>query len=351
MTDTLSTPSLPDDLQAAFDADPDFGAAIQARFGSDDAVTPAATSADATGQGDADDPAGAPAADAVDGAAAPQVDGASTASEPTVLHVPYGDGQTFDLDVDAAQRLLAVGSWAKSLEPHANDIAALEQGTGKVIPNADYEAFTAWQRTRSSTEAGRVAQTDEALQQLRDLDPEAADQLDALRAENARLTAQAPAPADHSQSAFTAQHVEQRQAQFESAVNTWRESRGLTEAQAGDLLHLVVSSGTLAQIVNNNRVFSPSGQLLQDADLSRVADIAMNFALANDPVLYNEVAARSSAAAASLSAADEAVALKKARGASLASTPSASVSLPAKDPRSMSESERVAAMADVIRSS
>lgn len=267
---------------------------------------------------------------------------------PSTLAVPLPDGTSFALDVDAAQRLLALASWAEANSQHAPAFDGIEHGTHVAVPRADYEAFVAWQQTRSGS-APRPA-SNETLDRLADLDPDAAEQYRTLIAENERLRATVAQPDPRSVARERAAlEAEERRAEaiFRERVNAWAAQRNIDAATADNLLNTAVRHGVIAQFVNADRQYNPAtGQVLVEADLGRVAEQAMNYALVLDPDLYTRV---SSAPPPSPSTTPDPVSAKKARSASLAATPSASVALPAKDPRTMNDAEHTAAIAEAIR--
>lgn len=261
------------------------------------------------------------------------------AAGPAVLSVPLPDGGAFELDVQTAESLLALGAWSQNLRPDVREaFAAIEQGQAVAVDRQDYERFVAWTQTQGNDNG------------YDDLDPAVVQRLAALEAENDRLRG-APLAQQYSAQA------DQATAAFVDAANAYRAERGLTEAEMLDVYQRALSAGVVGPFAESMRTYSPSGVLLRDADYGEVARRAFDFAIVQDPALHSRVlaaaadanpAAQLGASPGSASVEPDPTAIKKARAGSLASAPSAAVAAPPVDPRVMSPADRQAAMAAEI---
>jgi hypothetical protein len=257
---------------------------------------------------------------------------APAAPAPSTLAVPIpGSDGTFDLDVDTAQRLLGLAAWSENLAPQTREaFAAIETGAAVAISRADYERFAAWQQAR---------QNDPGFDDFDEVDPRIAERLARLESENAQLRAQPlaaqyNAQADHATTTFV-----------ETAAS-YAAARGLSEDEMGRVFQTALNSGVISSFAEQGRTYSPTGQLVRDADYADVARKAFDFAMLNDPQL-RELAFQP--APTSGSHEPDPTAVKKARAGSLASAPSAAVSTPPVDVRQLSPMDRSKAMADELR--
>jgi hypothetical protein len=337
-----------DPIDAELEGTPDFEALLSAEFrnrlGLDADDEPVSTDEDpAEGEQvstevaeeqdddtfDGDDDAPVQDADDEDESPAPA---ASTPSAPAALTVPIpGSDRTFDLDVDTAQRLLGLAAWSENLAPQTREaFAAIETGAAVAISRADYERFAAWQQTQ----ADRGDRFDDD-----DLDPRITERLARLESENAQLRAQ-PLAAQYSAQA------DQATTTFVDTAASYAAARGLSEDEMGRVFQTALNSGVIAQFAEQGRTYSPTGQLVRDADYADVARKAFDFAMLNDPQL-RELAFQP--APTSGSHEPDPTAIKKARAGSLASAPSAAVTTPPVDVRQLSPMDRSKAMADELR--
>jgi parvulin-like peptidyl-prolyl isomerase len=254
---------------------------------------------------------------------------------PSVLTIPTPDGGTFDLDVQTAESLLALGAWSQNLAPDVREaFAAIEQGQAVAISRQDYERFAAWSQTQ-------------AAEQYDDLDPQVAQRLAALEQENARLRSQ---PIVNQHVARTDQAI----ATFDDTAAQYAAQRGLTPDEMSQVFSDAINAGVITSIAESLRTYSPTGDILRDADYAEVARRAFDFALIQDPDLHTRVLHRAAdrnpiATGEPTAPAVDPTAIKKARAGSLASAPSAAVSHPPVDPRNMSPEALRAAMTDEIR--
>jgi len=252
----------------------------------------------------------------------PDAEHGSAASDPPVsLKVPLPDGSEYELDASTASRLLDLASWAQRLTSEQRAaFAQIEAGQAATVSLSDFERFQAWQQTRPQQDADLFAELEEA-----GIDPARIAQLRAQQEQIERLQQRAFQPQQlHQQQAQ--QDMDSRVAAYNSGVSRWAHDHGITdEATLERLNDIALHANVIPTFVEQGRSFSPTGQLLRDADLSRVAEQAMNFALATDPELYREVVLEASKAPATPSADLSKVEQKKARAASLASAPSTAV--------------------------
>lgn len=297
------------------------------------AVPPIASEAESSGTGE--EPQGAD----------PQAD-EDAAPVAATLAVPLQDGTTHNLDVQSAQALLALGSWAQQLPPETREqFAAVESGQAVAIPRAEFEQFQAWKQTRRQSEPkDTYAELEDA-----DIDPAIIARLRAQDQELANLRAAQQQPyVQQSQ-----QLLDNRVAQYEAGVKSWADQRGITDQNTIEhLAAIALQSGVIPQFVERNRVYNPAnGQLLQDADLSTVASQAMNFALAMNPELHSEVLTHQATAMPANQpspATSQQIEQKKARAASLSTAPSTAVPSPSgqSTPRDLLTS--IPAMAEML---
>jgi hypothetical protein len=252
------------------------------------------------------------------------------ATEPGRLSVPVpGTDQFYDVDVDTAQRLLALAAWAEGLQPQTREaFAAIENGAAVPVSRADYERFLAWSQMDGRDDFDASGDDDPTAREVA-----------ALRAEVERMRKQ-PLVDQYNQTANHATDV------FVQSASEYAEARGLSEAEMGEVFQFAINSGVISSMADSMRHYSPSGQLVRDADYAEVARRAFDFALVSNPQLRDRAMSGSFSGAS----APDPTAIKKARAGSLASAPSAAVSTPSIDVRQMSEFDRRAAMAEELRS-
>lgn len=248
---------------------------------------------------------------------------------PARLSVPIpGTDQMYDVDVDTAQKLLGLAAWAEGLQPQTREaFAAIETGAAVPVTRADYERFLAWSQMQSRDDADNF-----------DDDDPTAREVAALRAEVARMRQQ-PLVEQYNQTADRATNI------FVQTAESYAESRGLSEGEMGEVFQYAINAGVIGSIADSMRQYSPTGQLVRDADYGEVARRSFDFALVNHPQFRD----RALAGPPSGASAPDPTAIKKARAGSLASAPSAAVSTPSIDVRQMSDFDRRSAMADELR--
>jgi hypothetical protein len=252
------------------------------------------------------------------------------------LSVPIpGSDQTFDVDVDTASRLLSLAAWAENLpDPTRQAFAAIEAGVAVPVERAQYERFLAWQQTHGSEDQyGQYGQDDET-------DPTSSE-IAALRAEVAQMRRQ-PLVEQYNRQAEQATDV------FVSAASSYADQHGLSEAEMAEVFEYAIKANVIPNIAESMRTYSPTGQLVRDADYNVVASRAFDFALVSHP-RFRERAFTGGDRTHSGPPQPDPTAIKKARAGSLASAPSAAVTTPPIDVRQMSESDRRSAMAEELR--
>lgn len=252
------------------------------------------------------------------------------APAPARLAVPIpGTDQTYDVDVDTAQKLLGLAAWAEGLQPQTREaFAAIETGAAVPVSRADYERFLAWSQMQQREDVDNFGDDEDAT----------AREVAALRAEVARMRQQ-PLVDQYNETANQATNI------FVQTAESYAESRGLSEAEMGEVFQYAINAGVIGSIANSMRQYSPTGQLVRDADYSEVARRAFDFAIVNHPQFRDRALAGSTSGAS----APDPTAIKKARAGSLASAPSAAVTTPSIDVRQMSDFDRRSAMAEELR--
>src|SRR5690606_32273796 len=145
------------------------------------------------------------------------------------------------------------------------------------------------------------------------------------------------------------------------SLQEYAQTRGLTAEEAEALMATAVQAEVIPLFMQQYAVRNPvTGALLQYPDMRKVTEAALDFALTQHPNLHEKViAARQNKATPTAGATpsqpepaqseeDRKVAAKKARAASLATAPSGAVAPPPATVKSMSEHDRIMAMAREI---
>ncbi len=315
--------------------------------------TPPGEGGDAPAQGGGEltqPPAAGSTADQIVPGGDDETDGGTTphGAPPSSLVIDYGDGQQHTLDVEGAKELLALAGWANSLPDDIKGaFAAIEQGQAVAIDREEYQGYLTWRQTQK---AGPGQTTDSDLD---DLDPEVARLIAGMQAQIASLSQQQPAQFQQ-QDYDAQQRIAARAREVEqiagATVTAYGAERGIEGDELEALYEAALNSGVIPQLAQRNRVLNPvNGQVLREADTATVVRQALDFALVQNPALHTRVLSPVPARDATPSAAEQATALKKARGSSLASAPSAAITTPPRDPRTMTPQERTSGMADMIR--
>lgn len=251
------------------------------------------------------------------------------------------DGQKLELTEDHIRHLVSLQGWAQSLPREvAEQFQAIEAGRARAVEQAEWEAYQRWAAQQRPAGGAPAIDPDE-------LEPEVAEvlrrqqaELQALQAErDQRLVAQ-----QRDQHTEIIGHLEAAQARF-------AEQHKLSPEQVEAVAEYTASLRVLPQMVEAARVYSPTGQLIQDADYEQVFSRALEVGLNAHPTLSNEVIERRVAERlAAERARSEAVDGKRARAASLASVPSAAVPRdPQMNVQRLSSADTAAQVAAVIR--
>jgi len=254
------------------------------------------------------------------------------------------------------ERALSLMAWAENLPQQTRDaIGMIESGQAVVIPRADYDQFVAWRNQQDKS------QRDADLSNL-DVDPDVAKLISELRDKVATLEAQ------QQQGGVDPQYQAQANAELSAlnreiaaAQHEYAQTRGLTAEEAEALMATAVQAEVIPIFMQQYAVRNPvTGALLQYPDMRKVTEAALDFALTQHPNLHEKViAARQNKATPTAGATpsqpepaqseeDRKVAAKKARAASLATAPSGAVAPPPATVKSMSEHDRIMAMAREI---
>lgn len=254
------------------------------------------------------------------------------------------------------ERALSLMAWAENLPQQTRDaIGMIESGQAVVIPRADYDQFVAWRNQQDKS------QRDADLSNL-DVDPDVAKLISELRDKVATLeTQQQQGGVDPQYQAQANAELSALNREIAAAQQEYAQTRGLTAEDAEALMATAVQAEVIPLFMQQYAVRNPvTGALLQYPDMRKVTEAALDFALTQHPNLHEKViAARQNKATPTAGATpsqpepaqseeDRKVAAKKARAASLATAPSGAVAPPPATVKSMSEHDRIMAMAREI---
>lgn len=283
---------------------------------------------------------------------------------PTSFKFRDGDAE-IELSEDQVRRLVGLDRWATSIpEQVARQFAAIEQQVAVAVPTDEYAAFQAWRAGTTGQQSGRGTQPSRDDEWVQDLDPQAAEAFARLQAETIALQQQNAALAQQAANARQpelANEVDAKIAVFDTAIADYAASTGLTPDQAGELLEVAVAAGIIPTLVESQRHYSPSGMLVQDADLALVARQALDFGrlqrpgLTPTPVAPAPTTAPTAPPALSLvppvpaAHVPDPTVQKRARASSLAAAPSAATTPPGYDPATAAPQQQRNAIADHLR--
>lgn len=273
-----------------------------------------------------------------DGTVAPEGSDTSSAS---VYRVKIA-GQEVDLTGDQIENMVALANWAASLDRNvAQQMYAVETGQAVTLPRDEYLRLQSLQEAAAQGGPGGGTPPE-------DLDDDARDYIERLRAENEqlRLLQQQPDPA--AVAYYQQQELARRssyESSYEEAAQAWQDSHGLQDDEMEQLVNFALSQNAFGTFAQADRVVAPDGRVLRDVNMGSVTEKALNFALASRPDLMERSAMRRTREIDGAAA----VSRKKANAASLAAAPSAAIPQPTVDPRSMSSSQLVSEMANAIR--
>lgn len=335
------TDTVIDQLNEAAEVTPDgdalLAAAFDKTFGTD--------TSDVVDPSEVDEVVETPAVDDV-----PAPDDAVTpiSDTPQGYTVKLADGSTATFQEDQIRQMAEVTAWAQALDDETRQaMSAIESRRAKAVELQEWEQYEAWKATRPQAQAQTADVWADVIQ---DLDPEHRDAFLQLQrdAEAGRRAQSQPSPELVAREAIALESkAQRREMEFMSATNAWADERGLTGEEATSLLNVAIQAGAVGQFIERNRRLSPTGQELS-VDVTAAARQSLDFALMQNPELHTRVLSPQSSVT---TPSNDAVSAKKARAASVASAPSASVSQPPSDPRQMTEQQRHASMADFIRNS
>lgn len=287
----------------------------------------------------------------------------TTSTAPESFRFLDGDTEV-ELSQDQLRRLVGLDRWATSIpESTARQFAAIEQQVAVAVPTDEYAAFQAWRAGQAGQSSG-AGQSQRDAEWVQDLDPQAAEAFARLQAETVALQQQNAALAQQAAAAHqpsVAAEMEQRIAVFDAAIDEYAATTGLTPEQAGELLEMATAAGVIPMFIENQRHYSPSGVLVQDADLAVVARQALAFARAQRPGLA--APAPGSAPALSLvppvttdptstaptPTQPDPTVQKRARASSLAAAPSAATTPPGFNPATAAPQQQRDAIAGHLR--
>lgn len=250
------------------------------------------------------------------------------------------DGQQLELTEDHIRHLVGLQGWAQSLPREvAEQFQAIESGKARAVEQAEWEAYQRWAAQQRPAAGGPIDPDD--------LEPEVAE---LVRRQQAELDA---LQADREQQIIEAQRnrAAEMSAVVESVEAKFAEAHGLSAEQVAEVAGYTAALRVLPTMIEQAKVYSPTGQLIQDADYEQVITRALELGLNAHPTLSNEVIERRVAERlATERARSEAVDGKRARAASLASVPSAAVPRePQPAGQRMSATDTAAQIAAVIR--
>jgi hypothetical protein len=286
--------------------------------------------------------------------AAPATETATTAST-----YRYVDGdQSVELSDDQIRTMVALNQWAAGIpEPVARQFGAIEQGIAVAVPTDEYARYQAWLASQSGQAPRSAAPTSVPAEW--DLDPEAQQAFAALQAENAALAQQADLARRQAATSLQPAVVAEQEriiATFDKAVTDYAAQYGITVDQANSLLDAATNANIIGNLVDAQRVYSPSGVMVRDADFATVARQALDFGRLQHPDLatFPSIVAGAPGAAAPAPtpnpvAPTVSVESKKARAASLAAAPSAATVPPGYNPTAATPQQQRDAMAQFLR--
>ncbi len=308
----------------------------------------AVTSADASDNGEQEAPE-APQSDAPEA----EIEAPAPAAAPSSYIYTAPDGTEIPVTADQLGKLLSLNTWVQQLDPQVQEqFGYIEQGRAVAVPTDEYAAYTAW---RTSAQAQRDHASRTVPEWVDDLDPEARAAFDRIQAENAQLQQQIAQQQSAALIPTYEAQMEARAAQFDAAMNQYATVTGYAPDQVGEFLSVAVQRGVVGNILEAHRTYSPTGVLLQDADLSVVAREAIEFgrSILGAPAATAPAAASDAPANPNIPtpapALPDVTNIKKARAASLAAAPSAATSPPQVDPRTLNQSQTRSLVADLLR--
>lgn len=222
--------------------------------------------------------------EAVTAAVEPEVVAEPAVDEPVLEPSASDAPQTPTYDPAEYAKLQALNDWARALKPEvAQQFGYIESGQAVAVPTDEFAAYQAWQRTQHQQQ-----QAQQAPEWVADLDPDARRAFDQLQQQNSELQRQAQQANSQAQQALVPQHqaeLDRRAAIFDGAIHAYATQHGFTDEAAGSLMDAAVKSGVIPNLLQAHRTYSPSGLLTQEADLSVVAQKALDYGRIQRPDL------------------------------------------------------------------
>lgn len=255
---------------------------------------------------------------------------------PPVPPVPDGhtrvtlqSGEYVDLNPDQIEYMLQVNTWLDTVPAEVKQQwGDIQEGRARAVPAEAYAAYDAWRAAGSPTPGTPAAP---AKPDLSDLDPDQLAYIQSLESRAApTLPASAPDAPNYDALAAAQRANIERGMELRSTVSEinaeFAERYSMSNDQLQHLTRVASELNIVPQIMEKHRRYSPTGQLIQDADFRVVATEAYAMAMASDPTLsnihdtyvYNQRLAASQTANATTDA-------KKARAGALATAPSTTV--------------------------
>lgn len=258
-------------------------------------------------------------------------------------------------------KLVGLGGWISSLpEQTRQAMAEVEMGRGMVIPRDEYAAYQAWRANGANGGARPAPGAPPAAQQpvaIPGYDPnDATDVERAMAARIQELEAQGQQQFDaatralqQQQQAALDQHLTARAQVFEKAFLDYGAEMALTPAEVNEALQYAGENRIIASVNERLAVRSPFGQPIQEADPSAVARATLEQAAWALPTLRQKLVDRQVEDRVAKENADIIkINEKKSRSGSLSTAPAAATTT-GRDPRTMSDMEIEAAMANELR--
>jgi len=291
------------------------------------------------------------------GAVEPGDGSAVEATPPPGYTWTYNDGvqdHTVTFDDAQVQGAIRLAAWAEALPDEVKTaVGLIESGQSIAIPRSEFDEFSAWkaQQHRSTRDADlENADMDPAVA---DIIRKQRDEIDALKAGQPQV----PGSVDPVYQAQVNAGAERTMAEFNAATTAYAEARQLTPEETQGLLGVAIQAEIIPHLVQANTRFNPAnGQVLVPADMTVVAEQALDWALVRNPHLKTRVLSAQQPAngqitpgaqpPAGIPAAPDPVQARKARAGSLATAPSgAAPPVPPQTVRQMTQPEVAAAMA------
>lgn len=247
------------------------------------------------------------------------------------------DGADYTLNNEQAEYLLRVNSWLENVpEQVKSQWAGIESGTHVAITAQEHQDLLA------AAKAPQVPTPTTGAPDLDMLDDETADYIRSLEARVPKAqqggTPDAPPQPDTHELQAAFRHQEQQRtvmmAELEVTNTSVKEQYQLTDDQMTQLERVTTELNIIPRLSQQLTQYSPTGQVIRQAPFGEVVQRAYDIAMSQDPALrqirdemiYNARVAKDSER-------NQATNSKKAKAATLASTPSAAVPANGKGPQ------------------